>query len=72
MIRRMTLAVVLAAMVLAARATPALAQIVEEGVKSENIDELAMKRPVTEYVLAGVFLLAALGLGFMTSKRSHD
>lgn len=70
--RRMTLAVVLAAAVLVASATPALAQIVEEGVKSENIDELAMKRPVIEYVLAGAFLLAALGLGFMTSKRSHD
>jgi len=60
------------AAILSVGAAPALAQIVEEGVKPQNIDELPMKRPVLEYVLAGVFLLAALGLGFMTSKRSHD
>ncbi len=66
------LAGVVLAAILVAGATSALAQVIEEGVKAQNIDELPMKRPVIEYVLAGVFLLAALGLGFMTSKRSHD
>ena len=53
-------------------ATPLLAQINEEGMKGENIELLPMERPIVEYVLLVIFLLAALGLGFYTSKRTND
>ena len=51
-------------------AAPLVAQINDGTVKPENINLLPMERPVAEYVLLVVFLLAAMGLGFFTSKRT--
>jgi hypothetical protein len=53
-------------------ATPLLAQVNEEGMRESNIEQLPMERPVVEYVMLVVFLLAALGVGFYTSKRTND
>jgi hypothetical protein len=53
-------------------ATPLFAQINEEGVRDTNIEQLPMERPVIEYVMLVIFLLAALGVGFYTSKRTND
>jgi len=50
----------------------ALGQLNDPSVQGENIPLLPAKEPVLEYVLAGVFLLAALAIGFMPSKRSAD
>lgn len=50
-------------------AGPALGQINEAGVKTDNIEMLPAKEPLVEYALAGCFLLGALAIGFKTSKR---
>lgn len=63
---------VLVSSVVLALATPLFAQISEEGMKTENIEMMQMERPVIEYVLLVIFLLAALGVGFYTSKRTND
>ncbi len=47
-------------------------QVNEGGLAADNIEELPMKRPVLEYALAGCSLLAAMAIGFLTSKRTHD
>ena len=56
--------------VLLSVAAPLVAQINDGTVKPENINLLPMERPIAEYVLLVVFLLAAMGLGFFTSKRT--
>lgn len=53
-------------------AAPIMAQINDPSIKPENIEMLPAKTPVLEYVLAGGFLLAALAIGFMPSKRAMD
>ena len=53
-------------------ATPVLAQVNGEGMKEGNIEELPMERPIAEYVLLGIFLLVALGIGFYSSRRTND
>ncbi len=53
-------------------AVPLIAQVNEASVKDGNIDALPTKRAFVEYALAGFFLLAALALGFYTSKRGND
>ncbi len=50
--------------------TPLLAQINDGTIKPEAINELPMERPIVEYVLLVLFLLAAMGLGFFTSRRT--
>ena len=62
--------VVLAAVLMGT--APVLAQVNEDGVSATNIEPLAGSQPVLEYVLTGVFLLAALAIGFMPSKRSTE
>lgn len=47
-------------------------QLNEGGLAPDNIQELPMKRPFLEYALAGCSLLAAMAIGFKTSKRTHD
>jgi hypothetical protein len=56
--------------VLLSVAAPLVAQINDGAIKPENINLLPMERPIAEYVLLVVFLLAAMGLGFFTSKRT--
>lgn len=41
-------------------------------VNPDNVDLLPLARPIVEYTLAGAFLLAALAIGFMPSKRVKD
>ena len=48
---------------------PALAQINDENVRPDNIDKIESDRPITEFALAGGFLVAVLAIGFMPSKR---
>ena len=55
-------------------ATPAFAQTVDDSeavVRQDNIEALKSERPIVEYGLAGAFLLGALVLAFMNSKRTH-
>ncbi len=51
---------------------PLDAQINDSSVTEGNIEPLPEKNPVLEWVLAGVFLVAALGVGFNANKRSHN
>ncbi|MBK8267920.1 MAG: hypothetical protein IPK83_06285 [Planctomycetes bacterium] len=53
---------------------PALAQVVPEGteIAPDNIAALEYSRPLVEYALAILFLLLAMGIGFMPSKRVKD
>jgi len=44
----------------------------DPSINPENIDKLPLSRPIVEYALAGGFLLAALAIGFMPSKRTKD
>lgn len=53
-------------------AAPLMAQINEAGVTEDNIEMLPMERPLAEYALLGLFLVAALGLGFFSSRRTND
>lgn len=41
-------------------------------VSPDNVDLIPLARPIVEYTLAGAFLLAALAIGFMPSKRVKD
>ncbi len=54
-------------------AVPAQGQIVIDGaesVRQDNIAKIEAERPILAYVLSGGFLLGALALGFMNSKRT--
>lgn len=62
--------VISAVAVLLIVAAPLLAQINDGTVKPENINQLPMERPIAEYAMLVIFLLAAMGLGFFTSKRT--
>lgn len=53
-------------------AGPLIAQVSGEGMKGGNIEQLPMERPVAEYALLVLFLLAALWMGFYTSRRTND
>lgn len=62
----------LLALIILVLASPALGQMVTGPgeIDPENIDKLPFNRPLKEYVAAGAFLVAAMGLGFMPSKRT--
>lgn len=47
-------------------------QVNDDGIPPNNVERLPESSPVLEYVLTGLFLLAALGIGFMPSKRSQE
>lgn len=69
--KRYSLAILL---LICVTASPVFAQNVDNSsavVRQDNIDALESKRPILEYGLAGVFLLSAMGLAFMNSKRTH-
>ena len=51
---------------------PLLAQVNDNSVSDTNLEPLPSSQPVLEYVLTGVFLLAALAIGFMPSKRALE
>jgi preprotein translocase subunit SecG len=65
------LAVISAAVVLLVLA-PLQAQVNDDSVSDTNVEPLPSSQPVLEYVLTGVFLLAALAIGFLPSKRSTE
>ncbi|MFH1416965.1 MAG: hypothetical protein ABII12_01575 [Planctomycetota bacterium] len=69
MMRKILVCVALAVLLFTA---PLNAQINDDSVSEGNIERLPDKNPVLEWVLSGVFLLAALGVGFNASKRSHN
>ncbi|MBN2563063.1 MAG: hypothetical protein JXQ75_19230 [Phycisphaerae bacterium] len=68
---RTILALALATVLVLGVASPLAAQINDETVTEGNVQELPMNRPIGEYALAGCFLLAALGIGFWTSRRTN-
>jgi hypothetical protein len=68
MIRRLLPAVCVFALL----AAVALGQENDPAINPENVDKLPLSRPIVEYALAGGFLLAALAIGFMPSKRAKD
>lgn len=53
-------------------AAPVLAQVNDDTVTEGNVERLPESTPVLEYILTGVFLLAALAIGFMPSKRVNE
>lgn len=55
-------------------AVSAMAQVVSEGadIAPDNIASLDYARPLVEYICAILFLLLAMGIGFMPSKRVKD
>jgi hypothetical protein len=67
----MRLAIVGAAVILLV-GMPLYAQVNDDSVSDTNLEPLPSSQPVLEYVLTGVFLLAALAIGFMPSKRSTE
>lgn len=66
--RQATVAVVILCVV----AASAWGQVNSDGISTTNIEPLPESSPILEYVLTGFFLLAALGIGFMPSKRSQE
>ena len=50
---------------------PVVAQIVEEGVRQDNVDRLESARPILEYVIAGVCIFGTLAIGFKSSNRAQ-
>jgi hypothetical protein len=50
----------------------AQAQVNDQTVSEGNIEQLESSQPIIEYVLAGVFLLASLAIGFKPSKRATE
>ncbi|MBX3396265.1 MAG: hypothetical protein KF841_12955 [Phycisphaerae bacterium] len=52
----------------------AFAQAVTEGanIAPDNIEPLPYARPLIEYACAILFLLLAMGIGFMPSRRVKD
>ncbi len=69
--RILVVTTVLACAVTVLHASPVLAQI-GEGVAEDNLPLLEMERPWGEWLCAFVFGAAALAVGFMPSKRSHE
>jgi hypothetical protein len=65
------LAIISAAMILLVMA-PLQAQVNDDSVSDTNVEPLPSSQPVLEYVLTAVFLLAALAIGFLPSKRSTE
>ncbi len=53
-------------------AGPLSAQINDGIVPSGNIELLPTERPIVAYAMAGGFIIAALGIGFMASKRTNS
>ena len=53
-------------------AAPLLAQENDPAVTPDNVEKLEASRPIMEYALAGGFLLGALAIGFMPSKRTKE
>ena len=49
---------------------PALGQIVEEGVRQDNVDVLPSSRPIVEYIIAGVCIFGSLAIAFKSSNRA--
>ena len=49
---------------------PALGQIVEEGVRQDNVETLPSSRPIVEYIIAGVCIFGSLAIGFKSSNRA--
>ena len=52
--------------------SPVSGQINDESVQEGNVEQLPMKRPFVEYAIASGFLVAAIAIGFKTSKRTND
>jgi len=52
-------------------ANPVAAQIVEEGVRQDNVDRLDSARPILEYIIAGVCIFGSLAIGFKSSNRAQ-
>ena len=53
-------------------ALPAAAQVNTDVLDSENIQLLDAAQPTLAYVCGGMFLLAAMAVGFKPSKRTRD
>ncbi len=53
-------------------ALPAAAQINVDALDPENIQPLDAAQPTLAYVCGGLFLLAAMAVGFKPSKRTRD
>ena len=66
-------AVPLAAAILLAffiTAVPVVGQMVDEGVRTDNVERLESSRPILEYVIAGVCIFGTLAIGFRSSNRA--
>jgi len=48
------------------------AQVQVGEIPHNNIEQLEPERPLWEYISAGGFILAVLGIGFMSSHRVKD
>lgn len=53
-----------------ATASPGFAQMVDEGVRQDNVERLESARPILEYVIAGVCIFGSLAIGFKSSNRA--
>jgi len=53
-------------------ALPVVAQVNTDAIDPENIQRLDAAQPTLAYVCGGLFLLAAMAVGFKPSKRSRD
>jgi len=53
-------------------AVPAAAQVNTDAIDPENIPLLDAAQPTLAYVCGGLFLLAAMAVGFKPSKRLRD
>lgn len=53
-------------------ALPAVAQVNADVLDPENIQPLDPAQPTLAYVCGGLFLLAAMAVGFKPSKRTRD
>lgn len=70
-VRRTLLMAAIATLIGLLAANPAAAQIVEEGVRQDNVDRLDSARPILEYVIAGVCIFGSLAIGFKSSNRAQ-
>lgn len=52
-------------------AQPVFAQIVEEGVRQDNVERLDSARPILEYIIASVCIFGSLAIGFKSSNRAQ-
>ena len=53
-------------------ALPAAAQVNADALDPQNIQPLDAAQPTLAYVCGGLFLLAAMAVGFKPSKRTRD